>query len=716
MSFYIRLLTGVLLICVGTVGRADTQSTTPALMPLPATIEYQRGALRLPATLTHSINASVSPRLSAALQRFRTAVERQTGISLQTDARLSRPLLDFRIVQAATAMPALDTDESYTLVIDPNGITLGAESVFGAMRGLQTLRQLIREVDGGLELPLLRIHDRPRFRWRGMLLDTARHFMPVNTVKRLLDAMEMVKLNVLHLHLSDDQGFRAESAALPELHRQGSNGQYYSRQHIAALVAYAADRGIRVVPEFGLPGHSTSWQIGYPWLAAAESAPTKTGVHEGLFSAPIDPTAESTYELIGTLIADMTPLFPDRYWHIGGDEVDDSAWQQNADIQRFMQEHDIGDSAELQAYFTQRYVALLEEQGKTAIGWQEILHPDIPQRTALQLWMGESFDPALLRHPLVTSLNYYLDHQQPAAFMYRRDPTAIPLDDGEQVVEDRNLLGATIANWTETVTAATIDLRTWPRSAAVAELLWSPREVVATTTDADLYRRLEAVDRRLQLAGIQHRTQAQDAWQRLAAAGDVEALTVLAKVLEPAGLHMMRGRAATARLLMTYLGMGDYPISDGDRLVESLPAESLQARQFTALVERYLAGETELSYELELQLHGWANNHERLASTIAASAPLRDAGIDEVSLALQEVANIGITAMRWLMDGYRPGWLERWRLQAQLDDHGYRVTDLNSRSGLRALLTSQIRSDALARHHIAIQPAVKQLLRAAIEQ
>ncbi len=690
------------------------------LMPRPAKVEYQTGQLALPATVTHSLNAAVSPKLGAALQRFVRHIDAFHGTTLQMSATLGRPLLDFKLGRAGADTPQLGTDEAYRLQINANTITISAESVYGAMKALQTLRQLVqRDAEDRLFLPFVNIYDTPRYAWRGMLLDTSRHFMPVAVVKRMLDAMEMVKLNVLHLHLSDDQGFRVESLALPELHGQGSNGEYYSRDDIRMLVNYAADRGIRVVPEFGLPGHSTSWQIGYPYLAATPNPPTKTGVRGGIFSHPVDPSKESTYKLIDTLIQDMALLFPDRFWHIGGDEVNDEAWRNNPAIQSFMAANSIADSAALQAYFTNRYVALLNKHGKTAVGWQEILHPDIPEQTIVHLWTGDDYAPQLQRHRILTSRNYYLDHQLPAWHMYRRDPTDFDLSSGTGAngagVYER-IQGAELANWSESVDGNTVDIRSWPRSAAVAERFWSPAQTVDATGRDDLYRRLDAVSARMHAGGILHLRQTEAALRRLAGDGDIATLTVLASVLEPGGMHFVRGRSALMGIAKNFITGSALQLPAVDQLVEALPAESVKARHFNELVDSYLSGINELAFDIESQLQQWHSNDAKLADTIAQSPVLKNANIALVSAGLKEVAGIGMTAMRMLADGRAPGFIESWRLRGKLDDYDYSVLDLNSTAGMLDFAADMLKPDALNKHNIAIQPGVRRLLEAAINQ
>jgi hypothetical protein len=209
-----------------------------------------------------------------------------------------------------------------------------AATVAGALHGLETFAQLVGPGAEGFRVPAIHIEDRPRFPWRGLMLDVSRHWMPVEVVERNLDAMAAVKLNVFHWHLSDDQGFRVESRRFPRLQQLGSDGDFYTQAEIRHVVAYARDRGIRVVPEFDMPGHTNSWLVGYPELASAPG-PYSIGRTWGVYDGAMDPTREETYEFLDAFLGEMTQLFPDPYFHIGGDEVNGRQWSQSSSIQAF---------------------------------------------------------------------------------------------------------------------------------------------------------------------------------------------------------------------------------------------------------------------------------------------------------------------------------------------------------------------------------------------
>jgi hexosaminidase len=247
--------------------------------------------------------------------------------------------------------------------------------------------------------------------------------MPVEVVERNLDAMAAVKLNVFHWHLSDDQGFRVESKRYPKLQEEGSDGNFYTQAEVRQVVAYARDRGIRIVPEFDMPGHATAWFVGYPELASAPgpySIERKWGVHR----PTMDPTREQTYAFLDAFIGEMAALFPDPYFHIGGDEVEPTQWDSSPSIQAFVRAHRLNNARDLQAYFNQRLERLVKKHGKTVVGWDEVLSPGLPADTIVQSWRGPAAlaEAAVQGHRTLLSFGYYLDHLTPAAEHYANDP------------------------------------------------------------------------------------------------------------------------------------------------------------------------------------------------------------------------------------------------------------------------------------------------------
>ncbi len=358
--------------------------------------------------------------------------------------------------------------------------------------------------------------------------------MPVAVIERNLDAMSAVKLNVFHWHLSDDQGFRVESRRFPKLQGLGSDGNFYTQDQVRHVVSYAADRGIRVVPEFDIPGHITSWAVGYPELASAPG-PYEIGRKWGVYDATLDPTRPETYRFLEKFIGEMTALFPDPYFHIGGDEVTPTDWNRNPAIQRFMAAHSLGSPAKLQEYFNRKIEAILVRHGRKMIGWDEILTPDLPRTAIIQSWRGQDSLAAAARggHRGILSSGYYLDHMRSASYHYANDPLS---GDVKALTPEQAdlILGGEACMWTEYASQESVDSRIWPRLAAVAERLWSP----ATVTSIDsMYQRLEAVSIKLELLGLEHRSAQREILERIAGFEDAAALHVMAGAVAAAGIH-----------------------------------------------------------------------------------------------------------------------------------------------------------------------------------
>ena len=235
------------------------------LMPLPSTAHLGTGQLAINQSFSIAVSSFQDQRLKRGVQRFMSDLSRQTGMLLQQTAmQSSSPILLIHVDHASDEVQKSDEDESYELAVSDSGAKLSAPNPLGALHGLQTFLQLIEPAGDGFAVPVVTIKDQPRFVWRGLLIDVGRHFIPVDVLKRNMDGMAAVKMNVLHLHLSDNEGFRVESKHFSKLHEMGSDGLYYTQEEIREFVAYARDRGIRVVPEFDIPGHSRSWFVGYP--------------------------------------------------------------------------------------------------------------------------------------------------------------------------------------------------------------------------------------------------------------------------------------------------------------------------------------------------------------------------------------------------------------------------------------------------------------------
>jgi hexosaminidase len=544
-------------------GSCAAHAAEPALMPLPAKMEPASGKLAIDGNFRAAATGIQNPRLEAALNRFMARLSRQTGVPF---LGAESPVLRVECAAAGPEYPTLGEDESYVLDVTPAGAQLKASTVTGALRGLATFLQLVTPGPEGFQAPAIHIEDTPRFQWRGLMLDASRHWMPVQLVERNLDAMEAVKLNVFHWHLSDDQGFRVESKRFPRLQAAGSDGNYYTQDEIRHIVAYARDRGIRVIPEFDIPGHTQSWFPGYPELSS-EPGQYTIGRTWGVYDPVMDPTVESTYQFLDTFLGEMTQLFPDPYFHIGGDEVNGRAWNRSERIKAFAKDHNLDGPHGLQVYFNQRLLKILDRYGKIMVGWDEILHPDLPAAAVIQSWRGPKSlaDAAAKGHRGILSSGYYLDHLSSASLHYSVDPLDGP---AAQLTPEQMalILGGEACMWAEYVNAETVDSRIWPRMAAIAERFWSPRE--ATDVDS-MYTRMELVSRQLEWTGVQHRANLGPMLDRMAGGQSSQPLWVLADAVEGQGLGpRARTRKYTSLVPLNRLADAARPESENVRALE----------------------------------------------------------------------------------------------------------------------------------------------------
>jgi hexosaminidase len=611
--------------------------TAVSLMPTPAKIQAGTGFLKIGETFRLSFAGYREPRLDRASQRFLEQLHRQTALVLQSrdTSDPTKATLQVTTDHESKAIQESGEDESYALDVTASGAKLHAANPLGVLRGLQTFLQLVTVTPDGFGAPAVSIQDQPRFPWRGLMIDSARHFTPLAVLERNLDGMEAVKLNVFHWHLSENQGFRVESHKYPKLHELGSDGLYYTQDEIRGLIAYARDRGIRVVPEFDMPGHSTAWFVGHPEIASGPG-PYQIERKWGIFDPAMDPTNEKTYKFLNDFIAEMAKLFPDAFFHIGGDEVNGKEWDANPAIQEFKKVHGIKDNIGLQAYFSQRVQELVVKHGKTPIGWDEILVPGVSKSIVVHSWRGPDALAAAAKQGYrgILSNGYYIDLGWSAARHYAVDPLG-----GEAATltpeEQKLVLGGEPTMWSEYVNAENIDSRIWPRTAAIAERLWSPVEV---RDPASMYARLPIISVRLELLGLTHRTYQERMIQRMAGAASPEeigALRSLVEALEPQKDY-------------TREQSGEEPTSQTplNRVVDAVQLESEPSRLFSGRVDGYLANSCKdpaKGTEIRAQLLQWAGNDARLRPLAERSFLVKQAS--PASSALSEAVEIALGAL-----------------------------------------------------------------------
>jgi hexosaminidase len=416
----------------------------------------------------------------------------------------------------------------------------------------------------------------------------------------------------------------------------GSDGLYYTQADIRDIIAYATDRGIRVMPEFDVPGHTTAWFVGYPELASAPG-PYDIERKWGIFDPAMDPTKEGTYKFLDRFFGEMAKLFPDAYLHIGGDEVNGNHWRLNPEIQAFMAKNNLPDNQALQAYFNKRVLQIVTKHNKKMIGWDEILHPDLPNSIVIQSWRGQKSlaEGAKKGYAGILSSGYYLDHLQPAEKHYLVDP--IPADSSLTPEEAALILGGEACMWGEYISQENIDSRIWPRLAAVAERLWSPRDV---TNVSDMYRRLGHVSIQLEEFGLKHVSYREKMLRRLGDGEQTEALTVLADLVEPIK-DLGRGRVRPITQLT--------PLT---QLVDAAGPDSASSRQFNSMVSLLLSDAPQFrsgnSY-LRESLNSWRNLHPVILAMVDHSPIMRDA--EPVAKDLSDLSEAGLEALEYLSSG-----------------------------------------------------------------
>lgn len=647
------------------------------LMPVPTSITFHNERLAVDSNFRVATRGHSDARLQAAIWRFMKRLEGRTVLTLDSTLAPDDQMTPL-IVQTqgpGKDIPGLGEDESYRIDITRRQAILSAPTVIGAIRGLETVLQLLDADRNGYFLPGVQIDDRPRFPWRGLMIDVARHFQTMDVLKRNLDGMTAVKMNVFHWHLSEDQGFRIESKKFPKLHQLGSDGNYFTQEQVKEIIAYARDRGIRVVPEFDIPGHSTAWLVGYPELGSAPG-PYTIERRPGIFEPALDPTREEVYKFLDTFLGEMAALFPDDYLHIGGDENEGKQWDRNPAIQAYMKKNGIKDNHALQAYFNTRLLKILQKHKKKMVGWDEILQPELPKDAMIQSWRGTAAlaEAARKGYDGILSNGYYIDLIQPASQHYAPDP--LPAGSTLTPEEAKHVLGGEATMWAEWVTPETIDSRIWPRTAAIAERLWSPR----TVTDVpDMYRRLAVISRQLEELGLTHKRNQEMMLRRLVRNDDIGPLRTLVSVIEPVKEYR-RYQQRPQTMLSPLTGVIDAALPDAEA-----------ARKFQWMVSEFINdGPRFQLYHAELRqmLGDWQTAGASLNPVIDRSPALKE--IKPLAQNLSQLGATGQEALTYLKLGMPPprDWREQSLAKVEEAAKPYGALEFVVISGVKQLVNA----------------------------
>ena len=472
------------------------------VIPQPAQIEPGIGSFAVsPATIIRAAGGD-----TGALQGAR-----YLGALWNRSNQLTLPLVSQGPLPTAGSLIVFRTEpgfaaEAYRLEVSAHRVTISATTAAGLFYGAVTLWQLLPARPGGGPIPAQTITDAPRYPWRGLMLDSSRHFQAPAFIRSMIDWMAWHKLNVLHWHLTDDQGWRLEIRKYPKLTSVGAwripaaspgsgpqkpYGGFYTQQQVREIVAFAATRHVQIVPEIDMPGHAQAALAAYPELGAIDSHPAlpvsaKWGIHSHLFN--LEP---GTFEFLQNVLDEVTQLFPSRFIHIGGDEAVKDEWNASAAVQARARQLGISDANALQTYFTQKISSYLTGKGRRAVGWDEILQPGLAPDAVVMSWHGASVAHAAAiagnDAVLAPDPQLYLDHRQsPLATeppgrmsiislkdVYDFEPHDATLPDAQQA----HILGLQADLWTEHMqTERRVDWMALPRAAALAEVGWSPQQ------------------------------------------------------------------------------------------------------------------------------------------------------------------------------------------------------------------------------------------------
>ena len=537
-----KIITLAVLFTAVNVFPAD--ANTVAVIPLPQNMELRDGLFQLTPQTRVYVNSA-----SRATGNFLTdGLRPATGFPLKTSTRRfdATAIPDGILLTTRGANTNLGL-EGYELTVATNSVVIRAQTQAGLFYGVQTYLQLLppqassTNLVSGVDwkIPCVQIEDWPRFKWRGFMLDVSRHFFTKSEVETLLDAMAMQKMNVFHWHLTDDHGWRIEIKKYPKLTSVGawrsgvgfdfpSNsttaygpdgryGGFYTQDDIREVVKYAAARHITIVPEIEMPGHATAALAAYPQLGSTPG-PFTPEMTAGIFNGIFNPANEDTFKFLADVIAEVSPLFPGKYFHIGGDEVPKESWKTNAACQALMKREGLKNEEELQSWFTRRIEKIVNANGHSMIGWSEILQGGLPKNAAVMDWIGGAKEAASAGHDVVmTPTGYcYFDFYQSSnhlaepkaatwggpltlARMYSFNP--MPTNVPPQL--QSYILGAQGNLWTEQIpNFRQVEYMAFPRLCALAEVTWSAQN---SRNWEDFIRRLQVETKRLDELNINYR-------------------------------------------------------------------------------------------------------------------------------------------------------------------------------------------------------------------
>ncbi|KAF2328563.1 beta-N-acetylhexosaminidase [Flavobacterium daemonense] len=624
----------LVLLFAGLTSNAQIQKEQLNLMPWPQSIVLNDGNFALTKSFKVNITGNPNPRIFGGVTRFLRRLDGRTGLFFQQGfiTKLNEvPNAELQINCTKSGKIGLYEDESYHLDVKQNKITINATSDLGALHGLETLLQLLQNNNSSFYFPNSQISDFPRFTWRGLMIDASRHFQPIDVIKRNIDGLAAMKMNVFHWHLVDDQGWRIEMKKHPKLIEVASDGLYYTQEEIKNIVKYADERGILIVPEIDVPGHGSAILTAYPEIGSkvitltggtSEKNIQGTAIatygierNAGIFSPTLDPSNPKTYQILSELFDEVCPLFPGAYFHIGGDENEGKDWDANPKIQEFKKKHNLKTNHELQTYFTMQLAPMLKKHGKQLMGWEEIMTKDLSKDAIVHSWRGANegmaagqslVDAVKKGYKTVLSNGFYIDLMYPVETHYLNDP--MPKGAELTAEEKARILGGEATMWTELASPTTIDSRVWPRTAAIAERLWSAEDVKDV---ANMRKRLDVVSFRLEELGLTHIRNKAVILRNISNNQDISALNEFSNVCEPLKGYT-RNKGGTEYQMYSPLTL----------FADACTADAKDALTFNDAVTQYVANKTpENKAKVQSFLTKWITVHKGL-NELSANAPL----------------------------------------------------------------------------------------------
>ncbi|WP_240723627.1 beta-N-acetylhexosaminidase [Flavobacterium sp. J27] len=605
---------------------SQTQIDQLNLMPWPQKIKLNQGQFTIDKDFKINLSGDIHPRLFTASTNFLRRLDGRTGLFFKQGFITQinhEPTAQLQINCKQKGQVGLYEDESYSLEITSEKILINATTDLGALHALETLLQLLQNTETTFYFPTLSISDKPTFKWRGLMIDVARHFQPVAVIKRNLDAMAAVKLNVLHWHLVDDQGWRIELKSRKKLSELASDGFYYTQEEIKNIIAYADERGILIVPEIDVPGHASAILTAYPEIGSNYKKDPKEQNgstysierNAGVFRPTLDPSNPETYRVLGEIFDEVCTLFPGKYFHIGGDENEGKAWDDNPMIQKFKKKNGFKTNHELQSYFTLQLVPLLKKHNKEIVGWEEIMNEKMPKTTIIHSWKGSNegstagksmVDAVKNGYRTILSNGFYIDLMQSIHEHY----TAPIIPKEAQLTENEreNILGGEATMWSELVNAQNIDSRIWPRTIAIAELFWS---YPSNPDIQNMNKRLTSVSNRLEELGITHIRNKTVILRNIANYQNISALESFSNLCEPLKIYT-RNKGGTEYQMYSPLSL----------FADACTVDAPEAILFNLAVNQYVNDKNPKHItEITDFLKKWKATHQNLL-LLSDNAPL----------------------------------------------------------------------------------------------